>query len=1404
MSERLIRSGFLKSLVFTLSFFMAFILMGHGYVNADDADLNPDEIDLYYIDDSYVSILGSTPPSKYLSSYKINVTGLTGTPSYKVVSNTRSTSVSSDGVITPTVTKWYKQGNYWTTAYVEGAEVTYEHSTGTSVVRVTCGDYTEDITVNVKNYANAYADDKIDEVLGKIITSGMTDQQKLTAMTKWVAENTDYSASYSGYVSMMVHGSGDCWASTNTIVEMCTRCGIKAKGRPANHDSGAGSGHRNAIALCDGKYYIGEAGFSGSKPRPYQVYEVYNGFSNRGSTIYQYDGFDKDVVVPEKIGNTTVTKFGSGTYTVFNSSEIVSVRLSKTITEIGGFAFVGTPDIKVTVDPDSEYLTVDDGALYSKDKKSLFFVPKNITSLTIDKNTNAIAPAAFYKSNISKIVIPGNVKTIGQQAFIYSSLKQVEIENGITSIDFGTFAHCYDLTTLSIPLSVTEIGKDAFTYSSKLNIYYEGTEEDWNKINFASELPSAVKVHFKPVRVTGIEQSDNSNITMTKKGQTIDLGAKVIPSNATNQEVIYTTEDKNIVKVEGNTITAVGEGNCKITATTKDGNYTAVYNVTVAFTRYKLTIDGGCYCTYETQDGHTVTIDHTEGEFIEGEVVKVYIRKPSNTVVFKQWELDGDDLTVAGELSSTSLSVTMPSRDVKLKAVYTPVLVTSISLKDISEVYYTYICPDMTKQLGATVYPANAYDKSVTWSSTNESIATVDSNGKVTGVAAGNCQIIATAADGSGITGTYRIYVYSHLFDKGTVTKEATCEEDGIKLFACTRKGCTHTKTETIPALGHNPEAVAEKAPSKTESGYIAHYKCSRCGKLFSDAEGKNEITASSVVIPATGHDLTKIGAKSQTCTEDGNIEYYVCKDTDCGCGKFYSDPYGQHEINKDSVIIAAAGHKLSNIAGKPATCEADGYEAYYKCSVCNKMFSDKSGQNQIEKPVVISKTGHEWDSGSVTKKADCENAGTKTFKCIHDGCTKSKTETIPALGHDPEKVAAKEATYDDVGWIEHYVCKRCGKKFSDSACKNPVTDDDILIPCKKHTLTKIPAKAPSCTETGYKEHYKCKDDSCGCGKLFSDKFGLNEISVSSITIPAAGHKLTKIDEKKPTCTETGNNEYWKCNACGKLFSDAQGKNEIDKASTVKAALGHDCDHLDHHGYKAPTRDNDGSKEYYICPRCGKKFADSGCKTPISDAEIVIPAIGAAKLGEETDVNDFRYKVTYAATDGTGTVTLIGTVNPVESAVIPAVVEIKESIYKVNRIGPKAFYNNKTLRTLNIGANVVTIDGYAFYGCSNLVKVSGGYRLKTVGSYAFARCSRLSSFKITSRVLSKVGSYAFYKDSRLKTVYIKYTTKLTKKGVKKSLKGSKVKKVKVKKSKVRKYKKYFTKKNCGRRVKVKK
>jgi hypothetical protein len=220
----------------------------------------------------------------------------------------------------------------------------------------------------------------------------------------------------------------------------------------------------------------------------------------------------------------------------------------------------------------------------------------------------------------------------------------------------------------------------------------------------------------------------------------------------------------------------------------------------------------------------------------------------------------------------------------------------------------------------------------------------------------------------------------------------------------------------------------------------------------------------------------------------------------------------------------------------------------------------------------------------------------------------------------------------------------------------------------------------------------------------------------------------------------------------------------------------------------------------------GKRITGNKFTMPDEPVDVTVnfKRIGSPNLDDIVNVGDYSYQVTNSDTEGAGTVMLTGVVNPVEAVVVPATVDINGYIYKVNRIGGTAFFEDQTVKTVYLNANVAVIDKNAFFGCPELVKVSGGAGLKTIGDNAFARCPKLSSFIITSKVLYKIGAQAFYKDAKLKTIYIKNTTKLTKGGVKKSLKGSSVKTVKVKKSKIWKYKKFFKKSNSGKKVKVKK
>ena len=1209
--ERVLRSNILKSFLFVLAVIFAVGVLGFGRVFAA-GDPNPSSIDLYFVSDRYKPGTGEIP-TEYPTSYKINVEGMSGTPSYKVVSGSKLITVSNDGVITPVV----NDRNY-----------------GTAVVKVTCGDYSKEISINVKNYVATFADKKLDSIVTLLVKDGMTDYQKVEAMGKWISENTDYGIGYTSYVDLLVLEKGDCWAASELYVEFCKKIGIKAKVRWAGADPGAlSSTHRNAAVLLDGKCYVADAGTMGDRPRGYMIYELPYGFSVDGSTVYQYDGFDTDIVLPEKIGNKEITTFGNGKSSVFNIAGDIKLHLPKTITTIGAGAFSNKSDISITVDADNPYFSAENGQLYSKDKTKLYYTPGK-ENLTFNSNTVELMDSALSNLDVKKITIPGSVKTLGKNCFykskadtivleegvetictdafynfetkklvlpssvktlepgafeycfieeVYLSpniktvpnnafsmsqtkLKRVEIAEGTESIGNYAFSSCYAFKYVIIPVSVKSIGSEAFSGTSNTHIYYLGSEEDWNKITFGTPLPDDVKVHFNSVKVTGIDLNGDTDILLVRPNQNYTFTAKVLPENASDQDIKYESDNPEVARILNKTVYAVSDGTCKVTATTDDGGFSAVYNITVRMNKYKLTITGG---EFMSLDDYYMDYSEdkwkTEGEFYEGDEVYIRATAAPDGYKFSKWLFNGGDMPEVLDpkyAGNTKEDIKMPGEDLTVSVEYSKVPVTSIVITA-ADGSHT-VCPGFETDYSVKIYPDNAFDKTVTWASSNTSAATIDSKGHVKAIAPGYTVITATANDGSNAKSSYGLSVKAH--------------------------NLTHFEANE---------------PTKEKPGNIEYYKCETCGKYYSDAEGKNEITLEDTVIPALKHVLTLVKAKEPTCTEDGHKAYYECQDPDCGCKKIYSDKYGKNEIQ-------------------------------------------------------------------------------------------------------PE---------------------------------------DIVIP--------------------------------------------------------AGHKIEEVPEKDPTCTEDGYEKHYKCSGCDKLFSDAEGNTEI--AEPVKRAkLGHDKEHLKHYDAKEPTYTEDGNIEYYECPRCGKYFTDDACENEITLKETILPKEDGAVLGESAKKDGLKFVVTVPYTDGRGTVTLTGFDTPAEDLVIPATVEIKGSIYKVNRIGANAFNGDTTVKTVSIGNNVVIIDANAFFGCRNLVKVSGGAGLKTIGQNAFARCPKLATFVITSKVLWKIGPQAFYKDTKLKTVYIRNTTKLTKGGVKKSLKGSSVKTVKVKKSKIRKYRKFFTKKNCGRKVKVKK
>lgn len=193
-----------------------------------------------------------------------------------------------------------------------------------------------------------------------------------------------------------------------------------------------------------------------------------------------------------------------------------------------------------------------------------------------------------------------------------------------------------------------------------------------------------------------------------------------------------------------------------------------------------------------------------------------------------------------------------------------------------------------TGTLTATVKPDNATNKTVTWKTSNDKVATV-ANGVVIAVGKGTATITA-AADG----------------------KTATC-----------------TVTVKVPAHKHTPVAVPAQESTCMEKGWEAYYKCSECGAVVDE----NGNAAQIKYLPLAAHKLTETKAVPATCTEDGTEAYWTCS----VCKKMFADKDGKKEI-KAPVKVAALGHDIGEKTLETAGVAGSKLALYSAtCKTCDK-----------------------------------------------------------------------------------------------------------------------------------------------------------------------------------------------------------------------------------------------------------------------------------------------------------------------------------------------------------------------------------------------------------------------------------------------------------------------------------
>ena len=470
-----------------------------------ETDVESTEIYLYAMNDTYSSVISM--PDTMQTSYQIQTSGKN--PVYTVVSG-YTAKVSETGLVTPKmqyVTYVDKNGN--------DVKSQWEYMFGETLISVQDGNSTVYYKFILKDYAEYYAEQKMDTFLKENITAEMSDYKKVETIARWLANNFNYSQYHSGYTGLMLDGGGDCWANTSAVNYMCEKLGLTVYARYAANDPGAGSGHRNSVVIIDGERYLVDCGYTGNAPRHYELskmdydysYEILNDGTLR---LYQYEGTDTNIVVPDTIDGRKVTVLGNSTFqyctqasdiesvtlpdslttieknAFYNCEKLKSVTIPQNVSSIGLAAFVeGLSESSLTeikVDPENPYFSEKDGVVFSKDGTKLIVFPSGRSGdYQIPDGTVSVGDYAFYYCvNVSSITVPGSVRSLGEGAFgNCSSLTKAVLNEGLEEIGEYAFQSSSGIRDIIIPASVKSVGKNGLRLSSECRIRVLSTDTVW-------------------------------------------------------------------------------------------------------------------------------------------------------------------------------------------------------------------------------------------------------------------------------------------------------------------------------------------------------------------------------------------------------------------------------------------------------------------------------------------------------------------------------------------------------------------------------------------------------------------------------------------------------------------------------------------------------------------------------------------------------------------------------------------------------------------------------------------------------------------------------------------------------------------------------------------------------------
>lgn len=396
--------------------------------------------------------------------------------------------------------------------YIEDLEIIkrdiYIITPGNSTINCKAGDNEFNITVHVVDYARYFSEKELKDYVEQNILKTEKDKLKQFGMMTQYISQYKYNSTYTSYIQLPITREGNSWAASSAIKFMAECAGIDAHYRVCSNDPESDEKNDiNVIAIIDNKFYVSSIKYGESGRNSYSIIEIPNGYSfyqtkedKKKIIIYQYDGNDENIVIPEKIDGKTVVGldkkcFGNGakySYVEIKSIKIPStitsigdevfsdlqyiekLEIPKTITKLGTNLFEGCLSLKeIKVDKDNKYYSSKDGILYNKNKEILMYYPNNkdTEEFKVRNKTQKIDSYSFYgNTKLLKVNISKTVNHIGKKAFAESNIEEILFKGLPPKIENDSF---YFLSvTIKYP------AKNEDQWSSFINKTKDGNKDE--------------------------------------------------------------------------------------------------------------------------------------------------------------------------------------------------------------------------------------------------------------------------------------------------------------------------------------------------------------------------------------------------------------------------------------------------------------------------------------------------------------------------------------------------------------------------------------------------------------------------------------------------------------------------------------------------------------------------------------------------------------------------------------------------------------------------------------------------------------------------------------------------------------------------------------------------------------